>query len=307
MRLIEAIPNVSEGRRTAVVDALATAIVETPGARLLDHSADPSHNRSVFTLVGDAAALVEALLRVFAIAVREVDLRHHTGAHPRMGAVDVVPFVPLQHTPLSACITLARTVADAVATRFSIPVYLYEAAATGPARQRLEDVRRGQFEGLAERMRQDWRPDFGPASPHPSAGATAIGARGPLVAYNVNLATGDVEIARRIASLIRTRAGGLPAVKAMGVDLAHRRLAQVSMNLVDYRQTPIPEAFAFVKREAARLGVGIADSEIIGLVPAEALDGATEADLQLDRFSLDQVLEKRLAAPAVVRPPSRTR
>ena len=309
MGLIEAIPNVSEGRRIPVVEALAAAIVETPGARLLDHSADPSHNRSVFTLVGDAPALLDAVVRIFRVAVREIDLRHHTGAHPRIGAVDVVPFVPLGDTPLSDCVALARTVAKAVANRFSIPTYLYGAAATTAARRHLEDVRRGQFEWLADQMGPHGRhPDFGPAVPHVSAGATAIGVRGPLVAYNVNLATDDVEIARRIARLIRERDGGLPGVKAMGIELAHRGLAQVSMNLIDYQQTTVPEAFAFVKREAGRLGVGIVDSEIVGLAPADALAGATEAELQLGPLSLDQVLERRLAAPPVVpsSPPSGT-
>ena len=300
MRLIEAIPNVSEGRRTSTMEALVTAIGETPDARLLDHSADPSHNRSVFTLVGDAPALLEAIVRIFRVAVREIDLRHHTGAHPRIGAVDVVPFVPLGATPMSDCVTLARAVAADVAHRFSIPIYLYEAAAADPDRRRLEDIRRGQFEGLGDRRpRQAHPPDFGPAVPHPSAGATAVGARGPLVAYNVNLATGDVEVARRIARLIRERTGGLPGVKAMGVELSHRGLTQVSMNLVDYRRTAVPEAFAFVKREAGRLGVEIADSEIVGLAPAAALAGATRAELQLDPLSLDPVLETRLAAPVL--------
>jgi glutamate formiminotransferase len=298
VKLIEAIPNVSEGRRISVVEALAAAVDKTPGARLLDYSADPSHNRSVYTLVGDAPALLDAVVRLVRVAVREIDLGRHTGAHPRIGAVDVVPFVPLGDTPLSDCVTLARSVAEAVANRFAIPILLYEAAATAPGRRRLEDIRRGQFEGLADRMRRDGhQPDFGPAVPHPSAGATAIGARGPLVAYNVNLATADIEIARRIARSIRERAGGLPGVKAMGIALTHRGLAQVSMNLTDYRRTDVPEAFAFVKREASRLGVGIADSEIVGLAPADALAGATGTELQLDPLSLDRVLETRLAAP----------
>ena len=295
MPTIESIPNVSEGRRPDVVERLARAIRDTPGVRLLDHSSDSSHNRSVFTLAGEAAALKQATLALFDAAVNAIDLRQHRGEHPRLGAVDVVPFVPIEGVTMADCVALAKEVGAAVAERFGVPVYLYEEASTNPARKNLEDIRRGEFEGLQTKMASaGWAPDFGPSAPHPSAGASVIGARMPLIAYNINLNTDRLDVAKKIAAAVRHSGGGLRFVKAMGVKLDDRNLAQVSMNLTNYEKTPIFRAFEMVKREAERYGVSILESEIVGLVPSAALMGAAEFYLQLERFSEDQVLEKKL-------------
>ena len=295
MPIIESIPNVSEGRRPDVVERLAAALRATPGVRLLDHSSDASHNRSVFTLVGDAAALKSATLALFERAVDAIDLRTHQGEHPRLGAVDVVPFVPIEGVTMDDCVALARDVAAAVAERFGVPVYLYEEAASNPARRNLEDIRRGEFEGLTAKMATaGWAPDFGPAAPHPSAGASVIGARMPLIAYNINLDTDRLDVAKKIAAAIRHSSGGLRYVKAMGVKVEDRHLAQVSMNLTNYQKTPIFRVFELVKREAERYGVRILESEVVGLVPSAALVSAAEFYLQLERFGSEQILEDKL-------------
>lgn len=295
MAIIESIPNVSEGRRTDVIERLTEAIRRTDGVRLLDHSSDTSHNRSVFTLVGDAPALKEAIVSLFETAVAQIDLRAHQGEHPRLGAVDVVPFVPIEGASMDDCIALAKDVAATVAERFALPVYLYEEASQNPARKNLEDIRRGEFEGLGAKMGSPaWTPDFGPAVPHESAGASVIGARMPLIAYNINLNTNRVDVAKKIASAIRHSSGGLRYVKAMGLLLEDRDLAQVSMNLTNYQKTPIFRVFEMVKREAERYGVTILESEIVGLVPSAALMASAEYFLQLDRFKGDQVLENKL-------------
>jgi len=296
--LIECIPNVSEGRRPEIVAAMAAAIRAIPGVRLLDHSSDPSHNRSVFTLVGDAAGVERAVLALFERAAADVDLRTHTGEHPRLGAVDVVPFVPIEDVTMADCVALAKKVGAAVAERFQIPVYLYEDASANPARKNLEDIRRGEFEGLAAKMATaGWAPDFGPAAPHPSAGATVIGARMPLIAYNINLATNRLDVAKKIAAAIRHSSGGYRFVKAMGIALDDRGIVQVSMNLTNYEKTPIFRVFETVKREAERYGVAVLESEIVGLVPSAALNAAAEFYLQLDRFTPGQILEHRLRQP----------
>ena len=296
--LIECIPNVSEGRRPEIVAAMAAAIRAIPGVRLLDHSSDPSHNRSVFTLVGDAAGVERAVLALFERAAADVDLRTHTGEHPRLGAVDVVPFVPIEDVTMADCVALAKKVGAAVAERFQIPVYLYEDASANPARKNLEDIRRGEFEGLAAKMATaGWAPDFGPAAPHPSAGATVIGARMPLIAYNINLATNRLDVAKKIAAAIRHSSGGYRFVKAMGIALDDRGIVQVSMNLTNVEKTPIFRVFETVKREAERYGVAILESEIVGLVPSAALNAAAEFYLQLDRFTPGQILEHRLRQP----------
>ena len=295
MALIESIPNLSEGRRPDVLARIAGAIRATPGVRLLDHSADPSHNRSVYTLVGDAEGVARATLALFEEAIAAIDLRTHRGEHPRLGAVDVVPFVPIDGVTMAECVTLAKEVAAAVAERFRIPVFLYEEAASDPARRNLEDIRRGEFEGLAEKMNgPGWAPDFGPAVPHPSAGATVIGARMPLIAYNINLNTDRLDVAKKIAAAIRHSSGGLRYVKAAGFMLEDRRIVQVSMNLTNYEKTPMFRVFEIVKREAARYGVSILESEIVGLVPAAALLATAEFHLQLQGFGPDQVLENKL-------------
>ena len=293
--LIECIPNVSEGRRQDVVAAMADAIRRVPGVRLLDFSSDPSHNRSVFTLVGDAAGVEQAVLALFERAVADIDLRTHTGEHPRLGAVDVVPFVPIEGVTMAECVALASETAKAVAERFGVPVYLYEEASTNPARKNLEDIRRGEFEGLAQKMAApEWKPDFGPAAPHPGAGASVIGARMPLIAYNINLATDRLDVAKRIAAAIRQSSGGFRFVKAAGFKLDDRGIVQVSMNLTNYEKTPIFRVFETVKREAARYGVTILGSEIVGLIPSAALAAAAEFYLQIEGFKPDQILENKL-------------
>jgi glutamate formiminotransferase len=295
MTTIESIPNVSEGRRADVIERLARAIRDTPGARLLDYSSDASHNRSVFTLAGDAGAVERAILALFEEAVASIDLRQHRGEHPRLGAVDVVPFVPIEGVTMAECVALAKRVGAAVAERFGVPVYLYEEATTNAARKNLEDIRRGEFEGLEAKMASPgWAPDFGPATPHPTAGASVVGARMPLIAYNINLTTDRLDVAKKIAAAIRHSSGGLRYVKAMGVRLEDRQLAQVSMNLTNYEKTPIFRVFEMVKREAARYGVGILESEIVGLVPSAALTSAAEFYLQLEKFSPAQILETQL-------------
>ncbi len=297
MPTIECVPNVSEGRRPEVVRRLADAVCSTPGVWLLDHSADAAHHRSVFTMAGGATALEEAVLRLVSVAVDTIDLRAHRGEHPRIGAVDVVPFVPLGDTPMAACVGLARALGRALGDQLGIPIYLYEEAANNPARKHLEDIRRGEFEGLAEKMRQPhWRPDFGPAVPHPTAGATVVGARRALIAFNINLASDRLDVARRIASAIRERSGGLPCVKALGLAIGHRRLVQVSMNLTNYERTPPHVAFDRVAAEAQKEGVEVLESELVGLIPAAALAQTTAGHLRLRDFSDNHILENRLRA-----------
>ena len=303
MALIECVPNVSEGRRRDVVGAIGDAVRRTRGARLLDCSSDVSHNRSVFTLAGDASGVEQAVLAICEWAVAAIDLRTQRGVHPRIGAVDVVPFVPIGGITMAECAALARHAGAAIAERFQIPVYLYEEAASNPARRNLEDIRRGQFEGLAAKMASEgWAPDFGPAAPHPTAGASVVGARMPLIAYNINLATDRLEVATKTAAAIRHSSGGYPFVKAMGVPLENRGIVQVSMNLTNYEQTPISLVFDAVKREAARYGVDILDSEIVGLVPAAAMAAADAASLQIKDFSSNQVLENRLKSLENLKP-----
>jgi glutamate formiminotransferase len=295
MPMIECIPNVSEGRRAEVVERFAEAIRVVPGVRLLDYSSDPSHNRSVFTLVGDAAGVKAAALALFEQALAAIDLRTHRGEHPRLGAVDVVPFVPIEGVTMPECVALAKEVGAEVAARFSVPVFLYEEASNNPWRKNLEDIRRGEFEGLAAKMAAaEWAPDFGPALPHPTAGASVIGARMPLIAYNINLNTDRLDVAKKIAAAIRHSSGGLRYVKAAGFMLEDRHLAQVSMNLTNYQKTPIFRVFEMVRREAERYGVSILESEIVGLVPSAALVSAAEFYLQLERFGPDQILENKL-------------
>ena len=295
MPIIECIPNVSEGRRPDVVEAIAAAIRAVPGVRLLDYSSDVSHNRSVFTLAGDAGPVKAAVLAMYEHALPAIDLRTHTGEHPRLGAIDVVPFVPIEGVTMAACVALAKDVAGAVAARFGVPVYLYEEASQDPARKNLEDIRRGEFEGLAAKMASTgWAPDFGPAAPHASAGASVFGARMPLIAYNINLNTDRLDVAKKIAAMIRHSSGGFRYVKAAGFELKDRGIVQVSMNLTNYEKTPIFRVFETVKREAERYGVTILESEIVGLIPSAALNATAEYYLQIAGFHVDQVLEHKL-------------
>ncbi|MEO8273515.1 MAG: glutamate formimidoyltransferase [Chloroflexota bacterium] len=273
--LVESVPNYSEGRRATVVDRFVSAVRAIDGAYLLDRTSDPSHNRSVLTMAGDAAAIRSALEATIEVAIETIDMETHTGEHPRIGAVDVIPFVPLGSTTIDDCIALARTFGAAVADRFELPVYLYAHAAMRPDRVRLADVRRGGYEAVRNEIGDpagDRRPDFGPARTHPSAGAVAVGARPFLIAWNINLTTGDVEVAKRIARAVRTSGGGLPAVQGNGFMIEELGAAQVSMNLLDFETTPMWRVFEEVARLAAAEGVGIRESELIGLAPQAAFD-----------------------------------
>jgi glutamate formiminotransferase len=294
MPIIECVPNISEGRRLDVVASIVDTVRRT-GVRVLDYSSDASHNRSVLTLAGDAESLTAAILALFNAALGAIDLRNHAGEHPRVGAVDVVPFIPIAEVTMADCVALAKDVGRAVADQFGVPVYLYDEATDNPYRKNLEDIRRGQFEGLRNKMTMPgWAPDFGPGAPHPSAGASVIGARMPLIAYNINLNTNRLDVAKKIASAIRQSSGGLRYVKAMGIKLEDRNLAQVSINLTNYEKTPIFRVFEMVKREAERYGVQILESEIVGLIPYAALTSTAEYYLQLERFTRAQILEEKL-------------
>ena len=295
MAVIECVPNISEGRRQDVITKITEELQAVPGLRVLDVQSDAAHNRSVFTLAGDVAAMSASIPKLFEASIEAIDLTTHKGEHPRMGAVDVTPFIPIEGVTMAECVALAKSIAQDVASRFSLPVYLYEEASSNPQRKNLEDIRRGEFEGLAAKMAQPgWTPDFGPAAPHPTAGASVIGARMPLIAYNINLATNRLDVARKIATAIRHSSGGLRFVKAMGIPLEDRGIVQVSMNLTNYEKTPIFRGFEMVKREAERYGVNVLESEIVGLVPAAALRQSIEWYLQLEGFSGAQVLENKL-------------
>jgi len=295
--LIECVPNFSEGARPDIVEAIVAKVRAESPARVLDLQSDPSHNRSVLTLAGDPDSLFKAVLALVGACLTVIDLRTHRGEHPRMGAVDVIPFIPLEGATIKDCVALARRVGEAIAKDHRVPVFLYEDAASAPHRKGLEDIRRGQFEGLAAKLKDPlWQPDFGPSEPHPSFGAVVVGARMPLIAFNVNLNTDDVEVAKKIAKGIRHSTGGYRFVKAMGliVDINGRKVAQVSMNMTDFTKTPLFRVMETIRNEAARYGVAITGSEIVGLVPAQALIDSAEHYLQLTGFSNAQVLETRL-------------
>jgi len=294
-KLIESVPNISEGRDREKIERIA-AEVRAAGAILLDVDPDPDHNRTVISLVGPPERVEEALLRLTAKAVELIDLQEHKGEHPRMGAVDVIPLVPIKNTTMADCVELSRRLGAEIAERFKIPVYLYEESATKPERRDLAYIRKGEFEGFFEKIKQPgWEPDFGPREVHPTAGVVAVGARPPLIAYNVNLGTSDLEIAKRIAKAVRGSSGGLRYVKALGFALEERGIVQVSMNLTNYEKTPIFRVFELIKREAARYGVPVLGSEIVGLVPQRALNMVADFYLQLENFSEDQILENRIA------------
>lgn len=297
--LIECVPNFSEGRRQDVLDEITRAIRQIDGVSLLDASRDESHNRSVVTFAGGPEPVVRAAMAAVGRALELIDMEQQRGAHPRIGAVDVIPFVPLGSTRMEECVDLARRFGEQVAKVFELPVYLYGEAALRPERRRLAEIRRGQYEALKEEIGVDPErtPDYGPARLHPRGGAVAVGARKPLIAFNLNLATDDVEIAQRIAETIRESSGGLPAVQAMGVRVAvpdGRQLAQVSMNLTDWEQTGIPRVVHEVRRLARQAGTDIDHAELIGLAPAAALLEVSADALGLRNFSADQALELRL-------------
>ncbi|MGC2814363.1 MAG: glutamate formimidoyltransferase, partial [Candidatus Acidiferrum sp.] len=297
-RLIECVPNFSEGRDSQKVDAIVAAMRGVSGVYVLDREMDADHNRCVITLAGEPDSVAEAALRGVGKALELIDLTKHTGAHPRVGATDVVPFIPIEGVTIEDCVALARRTGQEIWARYRIPVFFYESAATRPDRTNLENVRRGQFEGLREEMKHnmDRQPDVGEPKVHPTAGVTVVGARKFLIAYNVNLNTSDIGVANKIAKAIRFSSGGLRHVKSMGVELKARNLAQVSINLTDFEQTPMHRVYEMVKREAQRYGAVPVGSEIVGLIPKKAIEMAADFFLQLENFSPEQVFENRLAA-----------
>ena len=292
---MECVPNFSEGRDLQKIDKIVAPFRGKQGVKLLDYSNDEDHNRLVVTVVGEPEPLRDAVLEAIGVAVELIDLNHHQGQHPRMGAVDVVPFIPIRNVTMEEAVALSKEVGKEVAKRYNLPVFLYEKSASAPHRENLAAVRKGEFEGMAEKIKQpEWHPDFGLAERHPTAGTVAIGARMPLVAYNINLNTPSLEIAHDIAKKIRFIGGGLRYCKAMGVELKDRGITQVSINMTDYTRTALYRAFELVRVEARRYGVSIVGSEIIGLVPMEALIDTASYYLGLENFSMEQVVEARM-------------
>lgn len=294
-RIVECVPNFSEGRDLQKIDKIVAPFRGKQGVKLLDYSNDEDHNRLVVTVVGEPEPLRDAVLEAVGIAVQLIDLNRHQGQHPRMGAVDVVPFIPIKNVTMEEAVALSKEVGEEVAKRYNVPVFLYEKSASAPHRENLAAVRKGEFEGMAEKIKlPEWQPDFGPAERHSTAGTVAVGARMPLVAYNINLNTPSLEIAHDIAKKIRFIGGGLRYCKAMGVELKDRGITQVSINMTDYTRTALYRAFELVRIEARRYGVSIVGSEIIGLVPMEALIDTASYYLGLENFSMQQVLEARI-------------
>ncbi len=291
--IVECVPNVSEGRRAHVIEGLANVIAATPGIRLLDRTSDPDHNRSVFTFAGDPAAVESAALALVDATYAVVDMRGHRGEHPRLGAVDVLPFVPLAGVTMEECVALAHRVGRAVAAKHGVPVFYYAKAATRPERVRLPDIRKPEYEGLAAYLETTHVPDAGPRTLHPSAGAIVVGARPPLIAFNIELDTTDLKLAQRIAKEIRESSGGLPAVQAKGFMLSDPPRAQVSMNLLDHTVTSLPRVWHEVETRATAAGVGVLRGELIGLMPLDAALAVTGAALKLDGFARDRVIEAR--------------
>ena len=295
-KIMECIPNISEGRRLDLVEEFADIVRAVPGVTLIDYSSDASHNRSVFTFLGDPNQVMEAAFRFAKHAVEKIDLRVHEGEHPRMGAVDVIPFVPIRDMDMAECVELSKVLGQRLSDELDLPVFLYEESASAPHRKNLAAIRKGQFEGMAEKvLEEQWHPDFGGNRIHPSAGVVAVGARQPLIAFNINLDTSDVSIAKKIAKIIREKDGGFRAVKALGVMLEERNIAQVSINMCDYKQTPLYRVLEFVRFEAARYGVHVVGTEIIGLAPMMAFVDAADYYLQIEKFDAPkQVLECHL-------------
>ncbi len=295
-RIVECIPNFSEGRDKEKIEAIVNVFRGVEGVKLLDYSSDADHNRSVVTVVGEPEALEKAIINMAEKVYENIDMSAHTGAHPRMGALDVVPFVPIDGITMEECVEIANRVGKVIAERFNIPVYLYEKAATASHRENLATVRKGQYEGFFEKIKEDkWAPDYGPKEVNVKGGCVAIAARQPLVAFNVNLGTDNLQIADTIAKTVRHLGGGLRFAKAMGVMLEDRNIAQVSITLVNYEKTAVYRSFEMVKMEAKRYGVPVVGSEVIGLVPMAALINSAEYYLQIENFSMDQILERRIS------------
>lgn len=294
-KLVESVPNFSEGRDPNKIEKIIEPFRRKEKVMLLDYSNDQDHNRMVVTIVGEPDPLKEAIVEAVGIAIDLVDLRTHRGEHPRMGAVDVIPFIPIKNVTMEEAAEISKEVAAEISKKYDLAVFLYEESATSPARKNLAAIRKGEFEGMAQKLRKpEWHPDFGQAKPHPTAGVTAVGARMPLVAFNVNLDTDSLDIANDIAKKVRHSSGGLRYCKAIGVELKDRGIVQVSMNMTDFTRTALYRSFELVKIEAARYGVKLVGSEIIGLVPMAALIDTAAYYLRLENFSMDQVLESRL-------------
>lgn len=295
-KILECVPNFSEGRDLDKVEKIISPFRGKANVKLLDYESDKDHNRSVVTVVGEPEAVKDAVVEATGIAVQLIDLNHHTGQHPRMGAVDVVPFIPIKNVTMDEAIELSKEYAKEASEKYNLPVFLYEKSATSKSRENLANIRKGQFEGMAEKLQQpEWTPDYGPHAPHPTAGVTAAGARMPLVAFNVNLDTDNIEIANKIARNVRYINGGLRFCKAIGVELKQRGIVQVSMNMTDYTKTALYRSYELVKIEARRYGINVVGSEIIGLVPMEALIDTAVYYLGVENFSMNQVFETRLS------------
>ncbi len=294
-RIIECVPNFSEGRNSENIEKIVAPFRGKKGVKLLDYQTDEDHNRMVVTVVGEPHALKTAVIAAMGAAIDVIDMRTHRGQHPRMGATDVVPFIPVKNISKEEAIAFSKEVAKEASEKYALPIFLYEQSASQPQRQNLANIRKGQFEGMAAKIKQpEWKPDFGPAKIHPTAGVTAMGARMPLVAYNVNLDTSNIEIANEIAKKVRHIGGGLRYCKGIGIELKDRGLVQVSMNMTDYTRTALYRAFELIRVEARRYGINVIGSEIVGLVPMEALIDTAAYYLGLENFSVDQVLESRI-------------
>ena len=294
-KILECVPNFSEGRDLEIIEKIVDPFRNTDGVKLLDFQTDEDHNRSVVTLVGEPKPLKNAVVESMGIAIKLIDMRNHTGQHPRMGAIDVVPFIPVKDITVDEAIGVSKAVAEQVANAYRLPIFLYEQSAAKPERRNLATIRKGQFEGMAEKIKEpDWVPDYGPAEIHPTAGVTAMGARMPLVAYNVNLNTPDIEIANQIAKRVRHISGGLRYCKGIGIELKDRGIVQVSLNMTDYTRTALYRVFELIKIEAQRWGVNVIGSEVIGLIPMQALIDCAEYYLGIENFSMEQVLEARI-------------
>lgn len=294
-RLVQCVPNFSEGRNKEIIESIVNEIKEVEEVKLLDYSMDKDHNRTVVTFIGEPQKVVEAAFRCAKKAAELIDMRSHHGEHPRMGATDVIPLIPISDVTMEECVELSKTLGERLGEELNISVYLYEKSASTPLRENLADVRRGQYEGMAEKLQQEqWKPDFGPVVLNEKAGVTAVGARMPLVAFNVNLGTSDMAIGRNIAKVVRAKGGGFAYCKALAIEIKERNIVQISMNMVDYTMTSLFRVFDFIEREAKRYGVNVIGSEIIGLVPMDALIDVADYYLRLENFQRSQILEKRI-------------
>jgi glutamate formiminotransferase len=294
-RIVECVPNFSEGKDLTKIEKIVEPFKNKEGVKLLGYERDADYNRVVVTVIGEPEPLKEAVIEAMGVAIEEIDMRKHQGQHPRMGAIDVAPFIPIKNFNMEEAISLSKEVAKIASKKYQLPIFLYEKSATSPQRENLSEIRKGEFEGMAEKIKKpEWKPDYGPTEIHPTAGVTAIGVRAPLIAYNINLGTNNLEIANHIARSIRNKNGGLRYCKAMGVELKERGIVQVSINMTDYTKTPLYRAFELVRVEAKRYGVNIIGSEIIGFAPMETLVDSAAYYLGLERFSTEQILEVRM-------------